>query len=108
MAATLSQQYSLANDSAFIQRVSMSVVSYAYTVEQELASVTSHAARLVLASKVVQACAVYAPQFAALIASVDPSAGTAYASTVPPAQSNVTDALIAADVAVGWNVVAGV
>ena len=108
MAATLAQQYSLAYDTAFIQRVAMAVVAYAYTVDQELASVVSHAARLTLANKVVGGSAVYAPQFAALIATVDASVGTSYASTNPASQANVADASIASDVAIGWNLVAGV
>ena len=108
MAATLAQQYSLAYDTAFIQRVSIAIVAYAYTVESELSSVTSHAIRLTFANKVVQGSIIYAPQFAALIAAVDVSVGVAYASTIPASQANIADATIAADVAIGWNLVSGV
>lgn len=108
VAATLSQQYSLAYDTAFIARVTMAMVAYAYTVEQELGSVTNHAARLTLANKVVESPSVYAPMFAGLIASVDAAVGTAYVSTVPSAQANVLDSTIASDVSIAWNVVAGV
>ena len=108
MAAPLIQQYGLASDTTFILRVNMAIVAYAYTVEQELSSVTNHVARLTLANKIVQAATTYAPVFAALIAAVDSGASTAYVSTNPPLQANVLDATIISDVAVGWNIVAGV
>lgn len=107
MAASLTQQAGLAVDSAFLLRVGMAMVGYAYTVENELVSVVSHAGRLALAQKVVQNPATFSSQFAVMLAAVDGAASTAYASTNPASQANVTDATIIADVAIGWNLIAG-
>ena len=107
MAATLFQQASLAIDSTFLLRVGMAMIGYAYTVETELSSVVSHAGRLALAQKVVQNPATFSAQFAVMIAAVDGAASTAYASTTPASQVNVTDASIITDVAVAWNLIAG-
>jgi hypothetical protein len=107
MSATLTQQYGLGNDQAFIERVSMALLNYAYTVETEAPATTNHAARLTFANKVVLNPAQYAPNLAALIAAVDATAQTNYASTTPPSAANVTDAEIVADVAVGYNLLAG-
>jgi hypothetical protein len=107
MSATLTQQYGLGTDQAFIERVSMALLAYAYQVETEAPATTNHAARLAFANKVVLNPDQYAPNLAALIAAVDATAQTNYASTTPPSAANVTDAEIAADVIIGYNLLAG-
>lgn len=107
MAATLDQQYALGTDSAFLRRVSMALLAYAYTVETEAGTVAGHVPRLAFANKVVLNPDLYAPSLARLIAAVDGTAQTNYASTNPATSANVTDAEIATDVSVGFNLLAG-
>ena len=108
MAESLSQAAALGQDTAFITRVTDALLSYAYTVETEATTVTNHTARVAFASKVVNGPDGPGAELARLIAAVDTTgSGAAYVSTNPPSSINVTDSTIAADVVVGFNLLAG-
>ena len=78
-----------------IQRVQMSMVAQCIVVYNEVSTTPSHTARAAFASKVMQAPASFAPQFAQLVIS--------QAASLP-----LTDAQIDSSVLAVWNLMAGV
>lgn len=95
MAMTLDGQYSQAQDTIFVQRVTAAIVAEAQTISGEATSTANHTNRVALMKAVVTAPTIYAPVFALLL-------------TTQQISQASTDTQIASTVATVWDTAAGV
>lgn len=102
--ALLIDQFTLAQDATFNQRVEQAVVETAVAIAGEAETAAYHIPRAAFAANVLASPSAYASAFAKAVAA-DDTVATAAGS--PPVQANVTDAQITNAVSAAWNALAG-
>jgi hypothetical protein len=102
--AALVDQYTLANDSTFQQRVEQSMLEAAVSISSEADSTAFHRERIALASKAILDPSQYALLFSKAVATND---AVAAAAGSPPVQASVTDAQINTAISSVWDALAG-